>query len=178
MEILHPAQKRHRARTRARPPTPPPSATWTPALWPRAPAPTSFLQISPFLLGNRGAGGTSTGHSYWGNYLLLHSIMKSCEVKGFKRLAQMGRGDTPGFSTAKGGAFINDPLIVVSVHFKSCVRQCSPTNPSSNMRPDNISTVSQVAPRGCLLSSTCQFGNGTPRSTNLLGNFQTSAAAT
>ena len=35
----------------------------------------------------------------------------------------------------KGGSYINVPSIVVSMHFKSCVRQCPSTNPSSSMRP-------------------------------------------
>ena len=49
--------------------------------------------------------------------------------------------------------FLRDPLIstiwmrphkVVSKHFKSCVRQCSSTNPSSSMRPDNIRDIAKA----------------------------------
>ena len=46
---------------------------------------------------------------------------------------------------AKGGSYINVPSIVVSMHFKSCVRQCSSTNPSSSMRPDNIREISKAS---------------------------------
>ena len=41
----------------------------------------------------------------------------------------------------KGGSYINVPSIVVPIHFKSCVRQCSSNNPSPSMRPDNTREI-------------------------------------
>ena len=41
----------------------------------------------------------------------------------------------------KGGSYINVPSIVVSIHFKSCVRQCSSNNPLPSMRPDNTREI-------------------------------------
>ena len=40
-----------------------------------------------------------------------------------------------------------------------------------------LDTVSQVAPSWCLHSSTCQFGNGTPKARNLPDNSQVTSAA-
>ena len=58
-------------------------------------------------------------------------------------------------------------------------------NPNAAMTVDHIiqscffvsGPVSQVAPSWCLLSSTCQFQNGVPKSLNLLSISQDSATA-
>ena len=48
--------------------------------------------------------------------------------------------DVATFQT-KGGSYFIVPSVVVSMHFKSCVRQCSSTNPLSSMRPDTIREI-------------------------------------
>ena len=56
-------------------------------------------------------------------------------------------------------------------------QQAGATHLSSTTLNTELHTVSQVAPSWCLHSSTCQFGNGTPKARNLLASFQVNSAA-